>query len=71
MFWKYINFFSDLLEETLNVQRKMNAGPRSSAACLIPDPGVVSHTFVEIDHEIFFMAILLLPLIQEGPLSVS
>ena len=25
-----------------------------------------SHTFVEIDHEIIYMVILLLPLIQEG-----
>ena len=29
------------------------------------------HTFVEIDHEIFSMVILSLPLIQEGQLSVS
>ena len=47
-----------------------------SVASLTADPGVMSlipalsHTFVEIDHEIFSMAILLLPLIQEG-LSVT
>ena len=29
------------------------------------------HSFVEIDHEIFSTAILPLPLIQEGQLSVS
>ena len=29
------------------------------------------HSFVEIDHEIFSAAILSLPLIQEGQLSVS
>ena len=29
------------------------------------------HYFVEIDHEIFSMVILSLPLIQEGQLSVS
>ena len=29
------------------------------------------HSFVEIDHEIFSMVILFLPLIQEGQLSVS
>ena len=29
------------------------------------------HSFVEIDHEIFSMVILLLQLIQEGQLSVS
>ena len=29
------------------------------------------HSFVEIDHEIFSMVILSLPLIQEGQLSVS
>ena len=31
----------------------------------------VSHSFVEIDHEIFSTVILSLPLIQEGQLSVS
>ena len=30
-----------------------------------------SHTFVEIDHEIFATVILLLPLIQEGLMSVT
>ena len=29
------------------------------------------HSFVKIDHEIFSMVILSLPLIQEGQLSVS
>ena len=29
------------------------------------------HSFLEIDHEIFSMVILSLPLIQEGQLSVS
>ena len=33
-------------------------------------PGL-QHSFVEIDHEIFSMVILSLPLIQEGQLSVS
>ena len=43
----------------------------------IVDSGVVGsilarpHTFVEIDHEIFSVIILLLPLIQEGLLSVT
>ena len=31
----------------------------------------ISHSFVEIDHEIFSTVILSLPLIQEGQLSVS
>ena len=35
-----------------------------------PRPGR-QHSFVEIDHEIFSMVILSLPLIQEGQLSVS
>ena len=35
-----------------------------------PFPGR-QHSFVEIDHEIFSMVILTLPLIQEGQLSVS
>ena len=39
--------------------------------CLIPVPcWVQQHSFVEIDHEIFIMVILSLPLIQEGQLSV-
>ena len=48
-----------------------------SVASLIADPGVKSlipaqpHTFMEIDHEIFSSVILLLPLIQEGLLSVT
>ena len=35
------------------------------------DPQVRQHSFVDIDHEIISMAILSLPLIQEGQLSVS
>ena len=35
-----------------------------------PLPGR-QHSFVEIDHEIFSMVILSLPLIQEGQLKVS
>ena len=43
---------------------------------LTADPSVVSpmvrsHKFVEIDHKIIFTVILLLPLIQEGLLSVT
>ena len=44
--------------------------------CLTADPEVGSlirawsHSFVEVDHEIILMVILLLPLIQEGLLSV-
>ena len=42
---------------------------------LITDPGVVrpipAHTFVEIDHALFSMSILLLSLIQEKILSVT
>ena len=34
-------------------------------------PAVWQHFFVEIDHEMFSMVILSLPLIQEGQLSVS
>ena len=48
-----------------------------SEASPTADPGVVSlvpaqsHTFVELDHEIIFMGILLLQLNQEGLLSVT
>ena len=47
-----------------------------SAESWTADPDIVSliparsHTFVEIDHEIISIVILLLPLIQEGLLSV-
>ena len=37
---------------------------------VLPPPGP-QHSFVEIDHVIFSMVILSLPLIQEGQLSVS
>ena len=47
-------------------------------ACLTGDQEVAGstppsrqHSFMEIDHEIFSMVILSLPLIQEGQLSVS
>ena len=48
-----------------------------SVASLTADPGVESlnpaqsSTFMEIDHEIISTVILLLPLIQEGLLSVT
>ena len=48
-----------------------------SVTCLTVDPGIAiliparSHSFVEIDHEIICSAILLLPLNQEGFLSVT
>ena len=48
-----------------------------SVTCLTADPGVVSlipawsHTFEEIDHEIISTLVLLLPLIQEGLVSVT
>ena len=37
----------------------------------VRSPLVQQHSLVEIDHEIFSMVILSLPLIQEGQLSVS
>ena len=37
---------------------------------LIP-AGVRQHSFMKIDHEIFYMVILSLLLIQEGQLSIS
>ena len=48
-----------------------------SEASLNADPEIgssisaLSHTFMEMDHEIFSMVILPLPLIQEGLLSVT
>ena len=35
------------------------------------DPHIWQHSFLEFGHEIIFMAILSLPLIQEGQLSVT
>ena len=56
----------------------MGPGPVAQlVASLTADPRVVSsilahsHTSVEIDHEIISMVFLLLPLIQEGLLSVK
>ena len=56
----------------------MMPGPvAQSIASLIADLEIVSlilswpHTFLMIDREIFSMVILLLPLIQEGLLSVT
>ena len=56
----------------------MTAGPIVQlVASPIADPAVASsipaptHTFMEIDHEITSMIILLLPLIHEGLLSVT
>ena len=64
--------------ETIKALYKVHNGPvAQSVARPIADPGVVSliltwsHTFVEIDHEIFSMVILLLPQIKEGLLSVT
>ena len=48
-----------------------------SVGSLTAEPGVASliptgsHTLVEIDHEIIYIIILFLPLIQEGLLSVT
>ena len=48
------------------------AGLGGSVGCASNNPRQVwRHSFVEIDHEIFSMGILSLPLIQEGQLSVS
>ena len=53
-------------------------GPKAqSVASPIADPGVAisiparSHTFAQIDHEIISTVILLLPLNQEGLLSIT
>ena len=48
-----------------------------SVTNLLADSGVVSlipgwpHIFVEVDHQIFSTVVLLIPLIQEGLLSVT
>ena len=54
---------------TLVVQLDAHPTGGQEVASLTP-PGL-QHSFVEIDHEIFSMVILSLPLIQEGQLSVS
>ena len=56
------------------VELSFDVGPYASP---IADPGFVSsiparrHTFVEIDHKIFYTVILLLPLSQEGLFTVT
>ena len=47
-----------------------DARPIGDKVVVRPLPGW-QHSFMEIDHEIFSMVILSLPLIQEGQLSVS
>ena len=62
----------------IEVRLPIQQGPVAQwVASQIADPGalssilVLSHISVEIDHEIFSMVILLLPLIQEGLLLVT
>ena len=63
----------------LRFSRFEMVGPSSSVKCLSDwysggrrfDPSVWQHSFMEIDHEIISMAILSLPLIQVGQLSVT
>ena len=61
------------LWEPFDYSLSCGQGPvAQSVASLIADPEIVSsiparpHTFVEVDHEIFSMVILLLPLIKNG-----
>ena len=61
-----------------NGPKCLQMGPvAQSVANPIADPGTLSlimapfHTFMEVDHEIFSIVILLLPLIQEGLVSVT
>ena len=49
----------------------LDAHPTGDQEILGSTPGGRHHSFVEIDHEIFSMVILSIPLIQEGQLSVS
>ena len=66
----HINFEPGLIAQSVTVGVRLRRCPTA-------DPGVASsipaqsHTFVEIDHEIISTVILLLPLIQEGLLSVT
>ena len=76
---KFQNYYSvHILGQLQRLIAIQIPGPvAQSIASLIADPGVTSlipaqsHTCVEIDYEIFSTVILLLPLIQEGLLSVT
>ena len=51
----------------------VGAGRDSSIGCMSAwfDPHIRQNSFVEFGHEIISTAILSLPLVQEGPLSVT
>ena len=72
-----LNFHLALLTNVLSILQNLVLGPVvQPVARLIADPGVMSsisaqsHTFLEIDHEIFSMLILILWLIQEELVSL-
>ena len=66
----------DYHESSFIFHKKLSPGPSNAVGSESAGPGVSSlipaqsHTFLEIDHEIISKVILLLPLIQEGLLSV-
>ena len=70
-------FDGESLSDTINRILHVLGPLAQSVASPTTDPRVVSliparsHTFMEIDREIICKAILLLPLIQEGLLSVT
>ena len=67
-----ISIFTCLKTSLFVTERLSAVGSKSncrSKGCEFPPS--LSHTFVDIDHEIISMVILLLPLIQEGLLSVT
>ena len=50
---------------------QLDAPPTGDQEVAGSTPARWQHSFMEIDHEIYFTVIVSLPLIQEGQLSVS
>ena len=73
----FLDVFNYFVDKFLLLMKHIPGCITQSVMSLTADPGVVSsipvwsHTFVKIDHEIISTVILLLPLIQEGLLSVT
>ena len=64
-------FFSNIMILYSRPRWQLDAcptGDQEVAELTLPDQ---QHSFMEIDHDIFYTVILSLPLVQEGQLSVS
>ena len=70
--WVLSSFNTDISTALLALVAQSDAPPTGDQEVKRFEPHrVQQHSFMEIDHEIFSMIILSLPLIQEGQMSVS